>query len=191
MSLSNSEVLLTWSIFWHDSMVGKKLKNLITFFKKYPMTNFWLFLNSCIKFKDLRSKYLPVYTLAKICLLIWYSSPCRRGRMKFLPHVKVKNSFPRGRRPQGEEFFTFTRGENSFLPTRLGKSSILMYFCNKLEGEKNLRKSFFFPIGIKKNLSFSLLRNFYVKSFIKKLTCREKEWIFFFPVGKKYKIFSL
>ena len=122
---------------------------------------------------------------------MYCSYPTGRVRMKFSPHVKVKNSFPRGRRPQGEEFFTFTRGENSFLPTRLGKSSILMYFCNKLEGEKNLRKSFFFPIGIKKNLSFSLLRNFYMKSFIKKLTCREKEWIFFFPIGKKYKIFSL
>ena len=59
---------------------------------------------------------------------MYYSYPIGRVRMKFSPHVKVKNSFPRGRRPQGEEFFTFTRGENSFLPTRLGKSSILTDF---------------------------------------------------------------
>ena len=46
------------------------------------------------------------------------------------------------------------RVRNPFLPTRLGKSSILMYFGNKLEGEKNLRISFFFPIGIKKIILF-------------------------------------
>ena len=139
------------------------------------------FLPACQKFRQIRvgereGNKIPSRSPTLLNYIrMYYSYPIGRVRMKFSPHVKVKNSFPRGRRPQGEEFFTFTRGENSFLPTRLGKSSILMYFCNKLEGEKNLRKSFFFPIGIKKNLSFSLLRNFYVKSFIKKLTCREKE----------------
>ena len=84
---------------------------------------------------------------------MYCSYPTGRVRMKFSPHVKVKNSFPRGRRPQGEEFFTFTRGENSFLPTRLGKSSILMYFCNKLQGEKNLISRKNFSTG-KENHSF-------------------------------------
>ena len=91
---------------------------------------------------------------------MYCSYPIGRVRMKFSPHVKVKNSFPRGRRPQGEEFFTFTRGENSFLPTRLGKSSILMYFCNKLQGEKNLISRKNFSTG-KENHSFPTGREWF------------------------------
>ena len=36
---------------------------------------------------------------------IWYSSPCRRERMKFLPQVKVKNSFPRGEASRERIFY--------------------------------------------------------------------------------------
>ena len=51
---------------------------------------------------------------------MYCSYPTGRERMKFSPHVKVKNSSPRGRRPQGEEFFTFTRGENFILSHPVG-----------------------------------------------------------------------
>ena len=57
--------------------------------------------------------------------------PNRAGNNKIITPKEVKNSFPRGRRPQGEEFFTSCGVIILLLPARLGKSGILTFFTNK------------------------------------------------------------
>ena len=59
--------------------------------------------------------------------------PNRKGNNKIITPKEVRNSFPRGRRPQGEEFFTSCGVIILLLPARLGKSSILTYFTNKTD----------------------------------------------------------